>query len=87
MAYDLYPLPTSLKPCEHVDTTDTRYVNQSHDPLTNLLKKGLYIELYNEKWFNKPFQTSFPPFIYQHDTLKMLTEFLHSFPLVIELHE
>ena len=27
MAYDLYPLFPSLKPCKHTDTTDTRYLN------------------------------------------------------------
>ena len=27
MAHDLYPLPPSLKPCEPVDSTDTRYLN------------------------------------------------------------
>ena len=48
MAYDLYPLPLSLKPCEPVDTTDTRYPNQSHTPITNPWKKALHIELYNE---------------------------------------
>ena len=36
MAYDLYPLPSSLKPCEPVDSTDMRYLNQSHAPLINL---------------------------------------------------
>ena len=49
MAYDLYPLPSFFKSHEPVDTTDTRYMNQSHAPLANILKKALYIELYNEK--------------------------------------
>jgi len=52
MAYDLYPLPPSLKSCEPVDTIDTRYLNQFHTPITNPLKKALHIELYNEKWFD-----------------------------------
>ena len=26
MAYDLYPLPPSLKPCEPIDSIDTRYL-------------------------------------------------------------
>ena len=83
----MYPLTPSLKPYEPVDTTDTRYLNQSHAPLTNPLKKALYIKLYNEKWFNKPFQTSIPPFTYQLDTVQIPTESLPSFPSVIELHE
>ena len=35
MTYDLYPLPLSLKPCEPIDSTDTRYLNQMHAPLVN----------------------------------------------------
>ena len=49
MVYDLYPLRPSLKPCKPVDSTDTWYLNQSHAPLINPLKKTLYIELYNDK--------------------------------------
>lgn len=49
MTYDLYLLPPSLKHCEHDDAIYTRYLNQTHDPLIHLLKKVLYIELYNEK--------------------------------------
>ena len=86
MAYDLYP-PPSLKPCEPVDTIDTRYLSQSHAFLTNPLKKALHLELYNEKWYNKPLLTSIPPFTYHRDTLKMTTEPLPSFPSVIELRE
>ena len=40
MSYDLYHLPPSLKPCEPVDTTDSRYLNQQHSPLVNPLKKN-----------------------------------------------
>ena len=87
MAYDLYPLLPSPKPCEPVDTTDTRYLNQSHVPLTNSLEKALRIELYNNKWFNKPLPTSISPFTYQHDILTMPNESLPSFSSVIELHE
>ena len=35
IAYDVYLLSPSLKPCEPIDTTDIRYLNQSHAPLTN----------------------------------------------------
>ena len=48
MSIDLYPLPPSLKPCEPVDSSDTRYLNQSYYPIVNLLRKALNIELYNE---------------------------------------
>ena len=87
MVYDLYPLPLSLKACEPVDTTDTWYMNQPHDHLINPLKKVLYIKLYNQKWFNILFQTSIPPFTYQHDTLKLPNESIPPFPSVIELYE
>ena len=39
MAYDLYPLPPSLKPCESIDSTDIRYLNQKHPSPVNLLKR------------------------------------------------
>ena len=74
MAYDLYPLPPSLKPCEPVDTTDTRYLNQSRIPIINHLKKALHIELYNEKWFDKPLRISIPPFRYHHRALNISTK-------------
>ena len=82
MAYDLYPLTPSLKPCKPVDSTDTRYLNQSHTPIANPLKKALHIELYNEKWFDKPLQTTIPPFRYKHRSLKLSTESVSPFPLL-----
>ena len=42
-AYGLYPLSPSLKPCEHVDSINTRYLNQMHVPLINPLKRALDI--------------------------------------------
>ena len=86
MVYDLYPLPSSLKPCELVNTIDTMYLNQSHTPITNPLKKKFYIELYNEKWFDKPLHTSIPPFRYHHRTLDISTKSVSPFPIVVELH-
>ena len=77
----------SLKPCEPVDTTCTRYLNQSHTPLTNLSNKDLHIELHNKKYVNKPLQISIIPFTYQHVTLKLSNESLPSFSSVIELHK
>ena len=61
MAYDSYPLPPYLKPCDPVERTDTRYLNQTNTPLVHPLKNTLHIELYNEKWFTKPIPTSEPP--------------------------
>ena len=53
MATDLYPLPPYLKPCELVDSSDIRYLNQSYSPVVNLLHKPLNIVLFNETWFDK----------------------------------
>ena len=39
MAYELYPLPPSLKPYKPFDTIYSRYLNQSHTPLVNPWKK------------------------------------------------
>ena len=90
MDYNLYPLLPSLKPCEPcepLDTIDTQYLNQSHIPLINPLKKDLYIELYNDKWFNKPLEILIPPFTYQHDTLKLPHKSLLPFLSTIEFHD
>ena len=87
MAYALYPLPPSLKPYDPIDTTDTRYLNHTHLPLANPLKKALHIELYNEKWFTKPIPTSAPPITYNHDTLKLSKDTSFTFPSVSNLHK
>ena len=42
MVYDFYPLPPSLKPCEPVNITDTRYLNQSRASVNNLFKTIIY---------------------------------------------
>ena len=86
MAYDLCPLPPSLKPCEPIKTTETRYLNQSHTPITNSLKKALHIELYNEEWFDKLLHTSIPPFRYNQCTLNVSTKSFSSFTTIVELH-
>ena len=65
MSEDLYILPPLLRPCKNLDGSDTRYLNQSHTPIVNPLKKPLNIELYNEKWFGTPFPTFSP--IFKHD--------------------
>ena len=69
MASDLCSLPPSLKPCEPVNSSDTRYVSQSYSPIVNLLSKSLNIELYNETWFDKLPRTSKSLFDYDHPTL------------------
>ena len=43
MTYNLYPLSPSLKTFEPVDTTDTRYLNQTHAPLVDMLKIHLIL--------------------------------------------
>ena len=54
--------------------------------LSSTLWIFLHIELYNEKWFNKPVPTKDSSFTYNHDTLKFLDKFLLPFPSVLELH-
>ena len=75
MSEYLYILPPSLKPCEPVDGSDTRYLSQSYDSIVNSLKKPLNIELYNEKWFGAPPNTISQPFKHDHFTL--------SFPSIV----
>ena len=71
IAHDLYPLLPFLKPCEPVDTTYTQYLNQLYGPLINPLKRVLYIELYNDRWLDKPLTYLGSNFTYKHDTLKL----------------
>ena len=66
---DLYLLLPTFKPCEPVDSSDTRSLNQSYSPIVNLSRKPLVIELYNETWFDKPPRTSKHLFDYDHPTL------------------
>ena len=80
-------LPASLKPREPVDSSDTRYLNQSHVPIINLLKKPLSIELYNEKWFGHPPKTSPPSFLHEHATLLFPPAATSLFPTLAKLHE
>ena len=87
MSEDLYILPPSLKPCEPVDGSDTRYLNQTHAPIVNPLHKPLSIELYNEKWFSHPPNTSSPPFSHDHATLSFPPTTTSSFPTLAKLHE
>ena len=87
MSEDLYILPPSLKPCELVDSFNTRNLNQSHTPIVNPLKKALNIELYIEKWFSKPPATSPPPFLHYHATLLFPSEATSLFPTLVKLHE
>ena len=87
MTYDLYLLPPPLKPCEHVDSTDTCYLNQIHAPLVNPLKRALDIELYNEKRFNKSLHISTTKLMYDHNTLKFPDESFPPFPSLSELLE
>ena len=73
LSHILYILPP-LKPYKPVDSSDTRYLNQSHTTIVNPFKEAISIELYNKKWLNKPPATSSPPFIHDHDTLSFPSE-------------
>ena len=86
-AIDLYPLPPSLKPCEYIDSSYTRYLNQSYSPVVNPLSKSLHIELYNETWFDKPPRASKPLFDYDHPTLAFPECPSSPYPSVSDLHD
>ena len=86
MATDLYPLPHSLKPCEPIDSSDIRYLNQSYSHIINPLSKPLKIELYNEIWFDKPPRTSQPLSDYNHPTLAFPDDQLPPFTSLSDLH-
>ena len=78
---------TILKPCEPAGTNDQRYLNQNHASLVNTFKKELQIELYNEKNFNKPINTSISPITYKHCTLKFRNKSFPQFPSLSKFHK
>ena len=80
-------MPPSLRPCKPVEGSDTRYLNQTHAPIVNLLQKPLSIELYNEKWFGHPPKTSYPPFLHDHATLSFPPAETSPFPTLAKLHK
>jgi hypothetical protein len=48
------PLPPGLLPCDPIDTSDLRYLNQNSTPTANPLR-SLDIQMYNNVWFeDKP---------------------------------
>ena len=44
------PAPSRTISSQPLDTIDQRYLNSTHDPIVNPLKKLMKIELYNNKW-------------------------------------
>ena len=82
----LYPLPTFLKPYEPVDSSDIKYLNQSHSRIVNSLRKPFNIELYNKTWYDKTPRTSQPLFDYNHPTLALLEPQLTPFTSLSDLH-
>ena len=86
MDVDLYLLLPSLKPCEPVDSLDTR-LNQSYSLIVNPLRKSLSIELYNETWFDKLPRSSKPLFEYDHPALTFPECSPTSFLSVSNLHD
>ena len=87
MVADLYALLPSLKPFEPVDSSNSRYLNQSYSPIVNPLRKPLNIELYNEIRFDKPPRTSKALFDYDHFTLAFPECPSTSYPLLSYLHD
>ena len=86
MATYFYPLLPPLKPWEPIDSSDIRYLNHSHSPIINPLRKPLNIELYNETRFDKPPRTSQTLFDYNHPTLTFPDDQFTPFPSLSDLH-
>ena len=62
-------------------------MNQTHIPLVTPLNRALHIELYNEKWFNNPINTSIPQITYNHGTLKFPNELFSLLPFVSQMYK
>lgn len=87
MAYDVYPLPHLFNLVNPL-TQQIQNIGTSHTLLSSTsLKKTLYIELYNEKWFDNPLKTLIQSFIYKRDTPQKPTESISSFPSVVKLQD
>ena len=87
MSEDLYILSPSLRSCEPIVSCDSPYLNQSHAPIVNPLKKYLNIELYNKRLFIKQPKTFTPPFRHDHTTLKLFPQELRTpFTTLSKIH-
>ena len=62
MTQDLYLLPPTILPCEHMDTPDMRYLNSDFAP-QNQPFGDLDIESYNTHWFENEPPSRVPTFI------------------------
>ena len=86
MAYDLYYLLPSLKPCKLVDTSNTRCLNKIHVPLVNPLKTR-YISNYTTRNDLTNQWKFLPPISYKYDTLHFPNESFLRFPSLSELYK
>ena len=70
-ADDLYLLPKTILPCEHLDTPDMRYLNTDHPPLHHPLSDIYDIEGYNIAWYDDKPPSRPPDFL--HDSSIVVT--------------
>jgi hypothetical protein len=78
------PLPPGLLPCDPIDTSDLRYLNQDSTPVANPLR-SLEIQMYNDVWFEDKPKSHPPPFDFS-TSLQPVPPFASSpFPSVAEL--
>ena len=84
---NLYILPPSLKCYKLVDGSDTCYLNQSHTPIVDPLKKSLNIGLHNENVFGTPPKIFFLSFKHGNATLFFPLDITSPFPSLYKLHK
>ena len=80
------PLPPGLLPCDPIDTSDLRYLNQDSTPSANPLR-SLDIQLYNDVWFDDKPASHPAPFDFSA-SLHTIPPFASSpFPSLTELDD
>ena len=80
------PLPPGLLPCDPIDTSDLRYLNQDSTPTANPLR-SLDIQMYNDVWFDDKPQSYPAPFDFS-TPLQPVPPFASSpFPSIAELRD
>jgi hypothetical protein len=78
------PLPPGLLPCDPIDTSDLRFLNQDSTPSANPLR-SLDIQLYNDVWFDTMPETHPAPFDFSSSTQPTPPFASSPFPSIAEL--
>jgi hypothetical protein len=80
------PLPPGLLPCDPIDTSDLRYLNQDSAPSANPLR-SLDIQMYNDVWFEEKPPSHPAPFDFSASAHPVPPFACGPFPSVLEMDD